>query len=113
MDDDDGNYILSWDLHLDTEIAPSTLPGFYPLVELHALHYLNDADALPLDVGGLDYSNIGAGDVSGDNVFWADLGFRWKLTPNLSVGAGYGFPISNPSDSIFNQRFTMDVVLRF
>ena len=48
-----------------------------------------------------------------NNVFWGDLGFRWKLTPNLSWGFAYGFPISNPGNSIFNQRVTVDVVLSF
>ncbi len=93
MDHNDGNYIVSWDLHVDIEIAPDILPGFFPLLEIHALHYLSDASALPLSVGGLDYSNIGAANVSGNNVFWGDIGFRTKLTPNLSLGVAYGFPI--------------------
>ena len=81
--------------------------------KLHALHYLNNAEAVGLSVGGLDWSNIGAADVGGNSVFWGDLGFRWKLSPNMSLGASYGFPISNPSNSIFNQRLTVDVILRF
>jgi hypothetical protein len=113
LDDDEGNYIVSWDLHLDTEIAPDVLPGFHPLIEIHALHYLSDGDSVPINVGGLDFSNIGATDVSGNNVFWGDIGFRWKLTPNLSWGAAYGFPISNPGNSILNQRVTVDFVFRF
>ncbi|MHC4093219.1 MAG: hypothetical protein ACYSVY_23615, partial [Planctomycetota bacterium] len=53
MDRNDGNHILQWDLHFDYEIAPETLPGFFPLFEIHALHYLSDAGAMPLIVGGL------------------------------------------------------------
>ncbi len=113
MDHNDGNHILYWDLHFDTEIAPETLPGFYPLFELHAIHYLSNADRFPVDFGGLDYTNLGSSDVGGSSVFWGDLGFRWKLTPNLSFGAAYGFPISNPGNDIFNQRVTVDLILSF
>ncbi len=113
MDHNDGNHILQWDLHFDYEIAPETLPGFFPLFEIHALHYLSNADAMPLSVGGLDYTNLGSSDVAGSSVFWGDLGFRWKLTPNLSIGAAYGFPISTPGNDAFNQRVTFDMVFSF
>jgi len=113
MNGNDGNHILQWDLHADYEVAPETLPGFFPLLEIHALHYLSDAETLPLSVGGLDYTNFGSNDVAGSSVFWGDLGFRWKLTPNLSFGAAYGFPISDPGDDIFNQRVTLDVKMSF
>ncbi len=110
---DDGNNIVSWDLHFDMgEVAADLLPGFVPLLEIHALHYLSDGDRFPVDFGGLDYSNIGASNVAGSSVFWGDLGFRWKLTPNASLGVAYGFPISNPGNDIFNQRVTVDVVLK-
>jgi hypothetical protein len=113
MDRNDGNHIIQWDVHADYEIAPETLPGFFPFLEIHALHYLSDADYLPLSVGGLDYTNFGSSDVAGTSVFWGDLGFRWKLTPNMSVGAAYGFPISDPDDDIFSQRVTLDMILSF
>ncbi|MCP4594696.1 MAG: hypothetical protein GY842_28520 [bacterium] len=113
MDRHDGNHILHWDVHFDYEIAPDALPGFFPLLEIHGLHYLSDADQLPLGVGGLDYSNFGSSDVAGTSVLWGDLGFRWKLTPNLSFGAAYGFPITNPADDAFNQRVTVDFIISF
>ncbi|MCC7291673.1 MAG: hypothetical protein IT449_06400 [Phycisphaerales bacterium] len=113
VDRHDGNFILSWDLHFDYEVAPETLPGFFPLLEIHALHYLSDGDRYPLAVGGLDYTNLGSYDVAGTSVFWGDLGFRWKLTPNWQFGAAYGFPISNPGDDLFNQRVTVDLIFSF
>jgi hypothetical protein len=66
-----------------------------------------------LNVGGLDYTNLGSYNVAGTSVFWGDLGFRWKLTPNLSFGAAYGFPISTPGNDIFNQRVTLDLIFRY
>ncbi len=113
MDHNDANYVLGWDLHFDYEISPEELPGFFPLFELHGIHYLSDADALPLAVGGLDVTNFGSSEVAGSWMFWGDLGFRWKLTPNMSFGAAYGFPLVNPGTDIFNQRVTVDFILSF
>jgi hypothetical protein len=31
----------------------------------------------------------------------------------MSVGAAYGFPISDPDDDIFSQRVTLDMILSF
>lgn len=109
----DGNYVLQWDLHLDYEIAPETLPGLAPLVEVHGLHYLSDADRLPLAVGGLDYANIGAQDVSGSAVVWAGIGARWKLSPHTSIGSTFEFPLHNPDDDIMGNRVTVDLALNW
>lgn len=73
--------ILNWDLHVDREFTPGTLPGFHSLLEIHALHDLTNAGRTPLSVGGLNDTNLGTSDVAGNSVFWGDLGFRWKLTP--------------------------------
>jgi len=113
MDRNDGNFIVNWDLHFDYEAWPEQLPGFFPLLEIHALHYLTNGNRFPTSFGGLDYTNLGASDVAGSSVFWGDLGFRWKLTPHTEFGAAYGFPISNPSNDIFNQRVTVDFIFNF
>ncbi|MFN0136546.1 MAG: hypothetical protein ACKVS9_10580 [Phycisphaerae bacterium] len=111
MDRHDGNYILQWDLHFDYEIAPEALPGFAPMFEIHGLHYLSDGDQLPLAVGGLDYSNIGSNDVSGSAVIWGGVGFRWKLTPHMSIGSTFEFPFHNPDTDIMGNRVTVDLAL--
>ena len=113
FDSDLGNHIVQWDLHADYEIAPETLPGFFPLLEVHGMHYLTEGEYLPLDVGGLDYSNFGSSEVGGDFVCWGDIGFRWELTPNVSFGCGYGFPITDPSDDLMNQRLTARLTLSY
>ncbi|HMQ15628.1 MAG TPA: hypothetical protein PKC49_06605, partial [Phycisphaerae bacterium] len=89
MDRHDAVHIISYDLHFDYEILPEHLPGFAPVLEFHGLHYLSNGDMLPLSVGGLDYTNIGSEHVAGDGVFWAGLGFRWKLSPNASFGSTF------------------------
>lgn len=110
-DQDRGNNILSWDLHFDYEIAPETLPGFAPMIEFHGLHYLSDAEHLPLSVGGYDYTNLGSFDVSGSSVVAMGLGFRWKLTPHASVGTTWAFPLTDADNDIMGNRVTVDFML--
>lgn len=105
-DSDDGNDIVQWDAHLDYEV----LPGLAPMIEIHGLHYISDGKALPLSVGGLDYSNIGSSDVSGSTVIWAGAGARWKLNPHISVGGTYEFALTNRNADIMDKRVTLDVM---
>ncbi|MFQ5424913.1 MAG: hypothetical protein ACE5F9_13165 [Phycisphaerae bacterium] len=110
MDQDDGNNIVSWDVHVDYELVDD----FFPLLEIHGLHYLSDGDRLPLDVGGLDYANIGSNDVKGESAYWGTLGFRWNITDQVSWSAGYGFPLQNPDNNdIFEQRATTQIAITF
>lgn len=110
FDGDDGNSIVQWDLHADYEIAP----GIAPMLELHGLHYVSDGDRFePLTVGGLDYSNLGSGDVSGSTVVWFDVGARIKLTPSFSFGGAFGYPLTNRDADIFGERVTLDFTITF
>ena len=97
-DSNDGNYILQWDLHFDYEVAPQVLPGFAPIFEVHGLHYLSNGERFPLSVGG-------------DSVIWGGVGFRWKLTPHMSVGSTFEFPFHNPDNDIMGNRVTVDMAL--
>lgn len=111
VDQDEGNNILQWDLHLDYEIAPESLPGFAPMIEIHGLHYLSDGEKWPLSVGGYDYTNLGSMDVSGSSVISAGLGFRWKLNPHASIGSTWAFPLHSNDGDIMGNRFTFDLIL--
>jgi hypothetical protein len=104
-----GNQIAQWDVHADYEVAK----GIAPLVELHGLHYLTDGDDLNLSAGYLDLGNIGAMHVAGQSVYWAGLGARARLTPNLTVGSVFEMPISNPHDDVLSTRFTISVELKW
>lgn len=107
---DQGNSLLSWDAHVSYEL----FDDFFPLIEVHGVHYLTDGDRLPLDVGGLDYANIGSNDVAGQSVFWGGVGFRWNLAEHVQFGAAYEFPLQNPDNNdIFDQRVTTSFVFTF
>lgn len=107
LDNDKGNNVFQWDVHADYEVCP----GVAPLIELHGLHYLDDGNRTALAVGGADYSNLGSQFVSGSTVIWAGFGARFKLTPQLSLGAAYEIPLTNPKADIFGDRVTVDLEL--
>lgn len=113
LDSDKGNNILQWDLHLDLDIAPESLPGLAPLIEIHGLHYLDNGTRTPLKVGGADYTNLGSTDVSGSTLLWMGLGARWKLSPNFSLGAAYEFALTNRNADIFSTRATVDFIINW
>lgn len=105
-----GNSILSWDLHVDYEL----FENFFPLVEVHGLHYLTNGNELPLDIGGLDYANIGSNNVAGETALWAGVGFRWNLADHVSWGTTYEFPLQNPDNNdIMDQRVTTSLIFTF
>lgn len=106
----EGNSILSWDAQLSYELVED----FFPLIEVHGLHYLTNGDRLPLNVGGLDYANIGSNDVAGQSVFWGGVGFRWNIADNVQFGTTYEFPLQNPDNNdIMDQRVTASFVFTF
>lgn len=110
MDKDEGNCIVSWNAHVDYEL----FQNFFPLFEVHGLHYLSNGERLPLDVGGLDYANFGSDDVSGHSAYWATAGVHWNITEHLAWAAGWGFPLqSRNNNDIFDQRATMQVQFTF
>lgn len=110
MDEHQGNHVLSWNFHVDYEVCKY----FFPMLEIHGLHYMSSGDRLPLDVGGLDYANIGSADLAGRNVYWGGLGFRVPIVEHLSWGAVYEFPLQDPQNNdIFQQRVTTNIILTF
>lgn len=106
-DKNKGNNVLQWDIHTDYEVCK----GVAPILELHGLHYLSNGNALPLSVGGADYSNIGSQYVSGSTVIWLGAGLRVKFTPQVSVGATWEQALTNEHADIFKDRLTVDLIL--
>lgn len=110
MDEHQGNHLLSWNAHVDYEVCKY----FFPLFEIHGVHYLSNGDRLPLDVGGLDYGNIGSAHVAGHAAFWGSLGFRIPIVEHVSWGAVWEFPMQTTSNNdIFEQRVTTNLILTF
>jgi hypothetical protein len=111
LDGDDGNTVGHWDVHLDYDLNPQSDCIVAPVAEVHGVHYLDDG-ATPLNVGGLDYTNLGS-QPKEDFVAWAGLGLRVELNQRFEFGAVYEFALTDPDDDIMDQRITIDCLVRF
>jgi hypothetical protein len=111
LDGGKGNDVAQWDISAAYDLSSVGLKGLAPMIELHGLHYTRDGKQLAIDVGGLDYSNIGANDVAGTSVVWMGVGGRWKLTPQVAIGATYEFSLTDKDEDIMDDRVTLDLIL--
>lgn len=110
LDGGKGNDVAQWDVSAAYDLSSIGLKGLSPMVEIHGLHYTRDGKLIGLDVGGLDYTNLGSTDVAGNSVIWLGVGGRWKLTPQVSFGGTYEFALTNRTD-IMGDRIMLDLTL--
>lgn len=108
-DHHDANYSLLWNLHLDYELTET----FRPLIEVHGIHWLSNADRLPLGEDYLDVGSLGAAKAKGRDFFSAGFGFRWQAADNVSVGLTYELPLESASEHLQEQRVTLNTVVSF
>lgn len=108
-DRSDANSSLLWNLHLDYKLTDT----FRPLVEVHGIHWLTDADRLPLSEDYLDVGSLGASKARGRDFFSAGVGFRWQAMENISVGLTYEFPLESADENLMEQRVTLNTVISF
>lgn len=111
LDGDEGNTVGHWDLHVDYDLNPGEQAVFAPLFELHGVHYLDDG-ASTLNVGGLDYTNLGSQPAK-DFVCWAGVGARLEIIHRFEIGACYEFALTDPDDDIMESRITIDFITRW
>ncbi|MCB9886741.1 MAG: hypothetical protein H6838_14710 [Planctomycetes bacterium] len=111
FDDDKGNTVGHWDLHLDYDINPGQRAVFAPVAEVHGVHYLTDG-ATALNVGGLDYANLGS-QPADDFVAWMGLGARCEIDQRFELGLVYEFALTDKDKDIMDQRITFDFLVRF
>lgn len=111
LNGDDGNTVGHWDLHVDYDLNPRAQAVVAPLFEIHGVHYLDDG-ASALNVGGLDYTNLGS--TPKDNfVCWAGVGVRAEIDKKYEVGICYEFALTDPDNDIMETRITFDLITRF
>lgn len=109
---DEGNQIFSWDIHFDADLEPLVgIKGIAPVIEFHGIHYLTNGNRFPLRVGGMDYNNLGTQFVAGTATVWTGMGFRFKFSPNASLGCTYEIPLTSQDRDILENRVSVDLVL--
>lgn len=108
-DRNDANASLLWNLHLDYALTET----FRPLIEIHGIHWLTDADRLPLGQDYLDVGSLGAAKAAGRDFFSAGIGFRWQVAGNVSFGLTYEIPLESADENLMDQRLTFNTVVGF
>lgn len=108
MDGHAESQYLDWHLHWSYEADEHWLP----LLEVNGLHYTNNGTALPVNFEAVDYGNLGAADVEGNDVITGAIGSRYRIDRNSDLGLAWEQPLTTRKD-IFESRITLDYVLRF
>jgi len=108
VDHDEAADSIDWHLHCSWE----TGTPWRPLAEINGIHYTRNGNGLPIDVDGLDYTDIGSQDVKGADWITGALGVRYRLSQGVDLGLAYERPLTQ-RDDIFEDRVTADAVIRF
>ncbi|MFV0444061.1 MAG: hypothetical protein ACK5Q5_10870 [Planctomycetaceae bacterium] len=103
------NQVAYWSNHIDKQFGDS---GFYLFNEWNWYHWMRDAKAFPLPLGGLDIFNLGGVNMNNQNVVTTALGVKYKPSGNVEIGVYYEVPVSNNRD-IIQDRIGADLILRY
>lgn len=99
-----------WSNHLDYQLGDT---GFYLLGETNWYHWMSSGSAFALaPVEGLDFFNLGAVGVAGNDIVTGALGVKYKPTGNLELGLANEIPLTERQDVLEN-RLTFDAIVRF
>ena len=95
---------------------------FIPLVELNWFHVWDagDGGALYPPVSGIaefegnDFFNLGAANAHENrDLVTAAIGFRSRITDCVNIGAAYEIPLTDDKNSLWDDRFTVDLIWNF
>jgi hypothetical protein len=104
-----GNQSIVWNTHLDYALTET----FFPLVELHGIHWISNGDRVLLDTDYMDIGSFGSTDVSGRDLFSAGFGFRWEITENISLGTTFEIPLESKDEHMLKHRLTVNTMISF
>lgn len=85
---------------------------FYPLAEINWIYYTAGGNRQPVNFDGGDLLNIGATDVNGKSLITVALGFRFKFSESVQMGAIYELPVVG-TDMMEKYRIALDLIFRY
>jgi len=85
---------------------------FYPLVEVNWYHYTSNGNRQPVNFEGGDLFNIGATNVSGNDLVTIALGFRFKFSESIQTGIIYEMPVVG-TNWMEKYRVAIDLIFRY
>ncbi|QDT26849.1 hypothetical protein Enr10x_21600 [Gimesia panareensis] len=120
-----GHLIASTGYHLPGDTAEESQSIYYSvhydhpvtsklsaLAELNGIVYTKSGQALPLNIEGGDWINLGSSSVAGNNVLTFAFGANYRFNDCLSCAAVWEFPLSNRKD-LLDSRTTATLTLMF
>ena len=123
FDSDEESTTLFYSAHVSYALTDR----FFPLAELNYFRVLDEGDggrrfnsqvggAVPAvaEFEGGDLINLGSANASSNrDLLTLGLGFRFRATDHLDIGAAYEIPLTDEEDNLMDSRITLDVVYRF
>lgn len=120
-----GHLIASSGYHVPGDTAEESQSIYYSIhydhpvtsklsavAELNGIVYTKSGQALPLNIEGGDWINLGSSSVAGNNVVTTAIGANYRLNSCLSLAGVWEFPISNRKD-LLGSRTTATLTLQF
>tara|TARA_R110002167_G_scaffold58595_15_gene165950 strand:- start:1862 stop:3043 length:1182 start_codon:yes stop_codon:yes gene_type:complete len=120
-----GHLIASSGYHVPGDTAEESQSIYYSIhydhpvtsklsavAELNGIVYTKSGQALPLNIDGGDWINLGSSSVAGNNVVTTAIGANYRLNSCLSLAGVWEFPISNRKD-LLDSRTTVTMTLQF
>ena len=101
-------------LHYSLQLDYYACRWFIPFATVNGFTVLTETDNGPAYGGieGFDLINFGASDAKGYTEVALGVGFRSRLTGNVDFGFAYEKAVGD-GDGIFDDRFTVDMILHF
>ena len=113
-------------MHYNAHISYAVTDRFSPLLEVNYFRVLDEGNGgrrFDDQVGGLvpavatfeggDLVNLGAANVSNKDLVTLGVGFRYRLTDSIDVGAAYEIPLTDEEENLMESRITVDATIRF
>lgn len=100
------------DLHYSLMADYYACRWFIPFATVNAFTTLSEGNALPFDTEGFDLINFGSANAAGRTQAAWGVGFRSRVLENVDLGFAYEHGFA-PSDDVFKDRFTVDIVWRY
>lgn len=120
-----GHLIASTGYHIPGDTAEESQSIYYSVhydhpitsklsavAELNGIVYTKSGQALPLNVEGGDWINLGSSNVAGNNFISTAIGANYRLNRCLSVAGVWEFPITGRKD-LMDNRTTVTLTLQF
>ncbi len=99
-------------LHYSAMVDYHTCRWFIPFITFNAFTVLDEGGNIPLNTEGYDVINFGSSNTRNRTQGALGAGFRSRILDNVDLGFAYEKAVIKP-EGLFDDRFTVDICIRF